>query len=319
MSERVEELTALVLDGAATPDEEVELERLIAGAGERRAHLLFLEIEAALRARGPSQAEAVLARITHERAERVVRGVMRRVEPKRRRRVWRLWPLLALVSASALASFALVRVGGRRMDPPAPMTAPAPARLSPAVATPVPLPPPKVRIAPAPDPAPEVVLRYDFESELPDGFDVLIEGHRVTEPCGESRGCALGTISPYGGRSYMVAVERMPQLFRTAPGQVISFDFWVGADAQSLTVMTWSPERRQNYSITFDSFVPERWTHAEVQVADLVGKRGKDHLTDGARISNILVIAGRTGGKPLYVDNLAVTIYPSDAPPTALR
>jgi hypothetical protein len=318
MSERVEELTALVLDGSATPDDEAELERLIAGADERRAHLLFLEIEAALRARGPSQADAVMARITRDRAERVVRGVMRRVEPKRKRprRLWRLWPIFGLISASALASFAPVRVGARRTDQTAPMTAPAPARLSPAAAAApavLPRPPP---IAPPAEPAPEVILRYDFEGGLPDGF---IEGHHVTEPCGGSGGCALGTISPYGGRTYTVAVERMPQLFRYAARQVIAFDFWAGADARSLTVMSWAPGRKQNYSINFDSFTPERWTHAEVQLADLVGKRRKDHLTDGDRISNILIMAGRSGGRPLYVDNLTVTVYPSDAPPTALR
>jgi hypothetical protein len=314
VSERVEELTALVLDGAATPGDEAELERLLAGADERRSQLLFLEIEATLRARGPSQADAILERITRERAERVVRGVMKHVgAPKKRAR--RLWPLgLALLSASALAaSVAVVRVRGPA--PSAPITARAPAGLSPRGAI-APAHPRSVAIAPALSDGPEVLFRFDFEDgALPDGF---IEGHVVSDPCPGSRACALGTISPYGARTYTVAIERTPELFRYAPGQVIAFDLWVGADARELELMTWAPGNRQNYSISFDSFARERWVHAEVRLADLVGKRRRDHLNDGDRISNILIMAGRTGGKPLYVDNLSLTAYPADAPPTAV-
>jgi hypothetical protein len=312
VNERVEELTALVLEGAATAADEAELERLLAGADERRAQLLFLEIEATLRGRGPSQADAILERITRERAERVVRGVMKRVERKRGRR---LWPIgLALLSASALAaSFAVVRTGGRRPAPPAPIAAPAPARVSPQVFTPHPRP---LAIAPAPPAAPEVLFRFDFENgALPDGF---IEGHVVSDPCPGSRACALGTISPYGGRTYMVAIERTPQLFRYAAGQVIAFDFWAGADAPALELMTWAPGNKQNYAISFDAFPRERWVHAEVRLADLVGKRRKDHLAEGEQLSNILIMAGRTGGKPLYVDNFSLTAYPGDAPLTGV-
>jgi hypothetical protein len=321
---RALELTALVLEGAATPEEEEELAGLLADPETQRAQLLFLEVEATLRGLHcpPDQAARVLERINRERADRVVRGVMSQVQTMSarppRRRARRLWPVgLALISATALAaSVALVRQG-RRADAPTPGE-PAARRAAPRAAAPAPAPARRPVVIQPPSSEPEVLFRYDFEDGvLPEGF---IEGHVVPSPCPvASRGCALGTISPYGAETSTVAIERYPQLLHHAPGLVISFDYWAGADAPELAVMTWAPAKRQNYTHIFDSFPRERWSHAEVRLTDLVGNRRRDRLEEGDRISNILIMAGRTGGKPLYIDNLTVFSHSIGVPPTGTQ
>jgi hypothetical protein len=321
---RVDELTVRLLDGEATAEEVAELERLVAeDAGARRAALRLHQVEAALRGerRGIDVAAAVMEQIGRARSERVVRGVMKQVAaaqppwrqaagaaPGSRRRRW-LWPAAAaavvLLGGAASAALLLLRPraphpagesargagdihrGGERASLPPPALLPGSAATAGAGAR-----------------ESVVLFSFDFEDgELPADF---IDGHVVASPCpAGSRQCLQGTISPYLGRVHTVTVERVnPPLLVYAPGQVLSFDYWVGGDARKIIVQGWSKVRRQNYGAELGDLVREGWGRAELPVSELVGYRDGERLQPGQPVSNIVIKAGKVGGKPFYVDNL---------------
>jgi hypothetical protein len=196
----------------------------------------------------------------------------------------------------------------------APATEPARAR-PPALAveTPTEGAPPLVVEEPSPPWRPTEVIGFDFEDgALPPSF---IDGHVVAGACAPgSQFCALGTLSPYDASRNSVTVQRIkPALFEIGAGQVLSFDYWAGADASSIRIQLWVPSRRENFALVLRELVRERWAHVELRLGDLRGHRWKRALTAGDGVGNIMITAGRMGGAPFYVDNLKVVAYSPEA------
>jgi hypothetical protein len=351
---RADELTVRVLDGEASAAERDELERLLEHEeGAQRAFLGLAEVEAALRATGrhPDVVGEVLARIRRERTDRVVRGVMRQIEatgPRpaasrapRVRRLLHLWPLGVLLAASlAAAAVVGLRRAGRvpgRGHPPAtapergPTPPPPPKPKRPPVSregegpgeTPGAARAPVVPIAPAagapvvgarPVPGETTVASFDFESD--ESARLLLEGQLVSQPCpAGSHRCVLGSMSLYGPRTNTVTIERFkPPLFEYAPAQVLSFDYWLGAETTDVVVQLWVPSRNQNFGLTLHNALRETWARAEVPLADLLGYGGGDRLAPGDRIGNIDIMGGAVAGRPFYVDNVRVVLPPPGRP-----
>jgi hypothetical protein len=307
---RVEELTVRLLDGEAGAAERDELAALIEGDAEaRRIHLRLIEVEVTLRGARPAQvASGVMEQIARDRADRAVRGVMRQVStmtPLARgpRATRRRWPALiaGLFSAALIALLALRRA-------PAPTVAMRPAR--PVVAAPDFSRPAPVELAPGQE---GIVLDHDFEAGvLPAG---VVDGLLAQIDCARgSQGCLVGTMSEFDRTQNTVTLERFePPLLWFEPGQVLSFDYKVGAEVLTMRVQLWARDRRTNFALFLNELVRERWAHAQVRLADLRRYGGPGTLAPGDGISNIMITAGRAGESAFFVDNLRVTSHLEEA------
>jgi hypothetical protein len=327
---RVEELTLGWLDGTASPEEREELAALVERDEEaRRLHLLAVDVEVSLRARRPVDVTAgVLDQVREEQSDRAVRAVMRHVSsmppisrgprpPAPRPRRAPLYVVAGLVSLMG----AVIGMRVWRSTEVAKVTAPAapsPARHEPPVFA-IEAKGQRARSTPAEHRGTTEVLALDFEDGTRPA--TLIDGQVVPGPCpAGTRYCAVGTTSPYDERHHAITVERhRPPLFEYGRGQVLSFDYWVGADASSMRVQVWAGQRRENFGFFLRDLVRERWAHVELRLSELRGYRGRGELDSGDAVRNIMITAGRTGGAPLYIDNLKLVDYAADGqlPPTS--
>ncbi len=151
---------------------------------------------------------------------------------------------------------------------------------------------------------------------LPSTFS---QGQLVTEGCPGGRpSCVLGTLR-IGDRAAIstVSIESFkPPLFRAAAAMAITFDYWMGTDANSLMLQTWDDDRGQNYRLELSDVIRGRWARAEFRLPDLRAVVDDARLVeDGDRFLNILVFGGRIGGQPFYIDNLRVLDYPPGTEP----
>jgi hypothetical protein len=178
--------------------------------------------------------------------------------------------------------------------------------------------------APPPSPAPatplgaDVVFAYDFEDgALPPLFEL---GYPTPGPPRPGNHFALvGAFNYYGPRPNTVTLERYePALFRYDARQVLTFDYWLGADGHDIKVQLWNPDARDNYHHWLTSPPRETWTHAVVRLADMAPEKSSGRpLRAGDRIRTISILGGRISGKPLYVDNLELRAYPPTAVPAS--
>jgi len=307
---RVEELTVRFLDGEAAPAERDELAALVeADAEARRVHLGLVEIEVALRGGRPAEvAPAVMEQIARERADRAVRGVMSALSsvppPARgpRGTSLRRW-----AAALALAVAGLAALWWSRSPAPPAASAPPRPRVMGRAETPA-------RSSVRTEPAGIItVLALDFEDdELP---GALIDGERSEGPCAPgSQRCLAGTESQYARDHDAITLERhRPPLFSYAPGQVLSFDYSVGAAARSVRLQVWSGDRHANFTVELEDVIREHWAHAEIRLLDLRGYGGRGPLESGDAVNNLMFLAGRRDGAPFALDNLKVAEYPQGA------
>jgi ferric-dicitrate binding protein FerR (iron transport regulator) len=158
---------------------------------------------------------------------------------------------------------------------------------------------------------------FDFEVGDAD-FD---QGHVVRGPaCPEGGACIQGTLRPAPPllKTWMVArtLERSAgMLFSYNQRQVLTFDYWVGADAKTVYVQMWDRDQNQNHSIYLRDPVRERWGHAVVRLADLApNKFPERRLEEGDALSSVVITAGRVGGRPLYVDNIRLVEWHGPLP-----
>jgi hypothetical protein len=222
--------------------------------------------------------------------------------PRATRRRWSAL-VLGLGSAGLIALLALRRS-------PAPTVATAPPARRAVVASPDFSRPPPVETAPGQE---NTVLAHDFESGLP---EVVIDGILAQIDCARgSQGCLVGTISQFDRQQNTITLERLrPPLLSFEPGQVLSFDYKVGAEVLTMRVQLWARDRRTNFAVFLNELVRERWAHAQIRLADL--RRyggGAGTLVPGDGVSNIMITAGLAGESAFFVDNLRVTSHPEDA------
>ncbi len=157
---------------------------------------------------------------------------------------------------------------------------------------------------------PVVVVAYDFEADALDA--ALDEGQLVRgSPCPGKGLCVVGTLSPPSARraDWRVLLSRRDSggfLFSYNERQVLTFDYWVGAESEWINVKLWNRDRRDYHSIYLYEVLHERWGRATVRLSDL-----RPSLDNGDAVSSLFVLAGVPGGGPLYIDNIRVAEWPA--------
>lgn len=153
----------------------------------------------------------------------------------------------------------------------------------------------------------EAVQRWDFDQGVrpPE----LVHGELDPGPPRSQGGpCVVGTINPHAATTYTVGLYRRGgPLVTHTDRTVIEFDYWVGAGARRLKLQIESPRFGKNYGVTIPDIVTERWARASVRLADF---RPYDpslpRFEEGDELNALLIMGGRIGGLPLYVDNLVI-------------
>jgi hypothetical protein len=175
------------------------------------------------------------------------------------------------------------------------------------------------------DPRGTALMRFDFEDgRVPRGF---VEGAVAPGPPREGSKTSLaGTLYDLGGRTNTVRMlASSGALFRFAPDLVLSFRYWLGADARDLgaqvkhrAVYQGEPGE-QNFAIHIRDIVREEWARATIRLVDM-----KPQMTDrqrqmktGEEIIALTIWGGERGKGPLYVDDVEILQFPPGlAPPT---
>jgi hypothetical protein len=160
-------------------------------------------------------------------------------------------------------------------------------------------------------------MAFDFEDGvLPATF---IEGQLVRcpfEPGG--RFCLLGTVLPYWGRENAVqlGLNARSGIFHYSDTAVIEFDYWLGADGKRVSVQIWNNDKRVNYSYISNRAARQTWTRIAVRLRDFEPNiKGSPPMDEGDSLRNVLILGGRVGGEPFYVDNLRIVDHdPGEAP-----
>jgi hypothetical protein len=182
--------------------------------------------------------------------------------------------------------------------------------------------PPRTALAP-PDgrPAsgePVALFRWDFEGDArPAGFThgELIAGGEPDRPCRSQ--CLMGTINPHAAMTYTVGYDKPGgPLLAFTDSTIIEFDYWVGPEAQRLALQLESRRFGKNYGVRLTDVVRQAWAHAVVRLADF---RPYDdtlpRFQGGDLVDSLLIMGGRIGGQPLYLDNLAIREAPPGSVP----
>ncbi len=329
---RVEELTTKLIDGELADDERQELGRLIeADAEARQVHVTLLRTETLLRARRPVDVSAaVMEKVRAQAAPKAARQ-------QRPRRRWRWWQLLLPLAGTLAFAYVGQRVwrgrallsasssdnGGAISGHRSPSARTAPPRFVPAVEegagppsgaphleapqAPGAIAPP----TPTPGPPPSVLVSWDFEDgQLPRGF---VNGQIVGDVCpAASKFCLLGGLNWVSPKKNTVVFTRQgPRLFAHSDNGVITFDYRIGLEVETVTVQVFNEDVKQNFHLNLQDPVRGAWAHATLRLADFVGNvRPNDRMSPGDRIGNLNFYAGRLGGEPFYVDQINVLEYP---------
>lgn len=159
-------------------------------------------------------------------------------------------------------------------------------------------------------PKEEVLLSLDLE----DGKKPSLLGKGTIERGPDRRLCIAGDVD--GGGSRLFFSDEGDGLFIATGEEILSFDYWVDAQAAAVNLSLWNRTQRVSHEGGVPKVVTGKWTRVSLRLTD-VSEQGF-RLKDGDIASGMLLQA--TGGaKKFYVDNLTITrprtirIRPSEA------
>jgi len=159
-------------------------------------------------------------------------------------------------------------------------------------------------------PKEEVLLSLTVE----DGKKPSLLGKGAVERGPDRHLCIAGEAD--GGGSRLFFSDEGDGLFIATGEEVLSFDYWVDAQAGAISLSLWNRTQRVSHEGALPKIVSGKWTHASLRLTD-VSEQGF-RLKDGDIASGMLLQA--TGGaKKFYVDNLTITrprtikVRPSEA------
>jgi hypothetical protein len=168
----------------------------------------------------------------------------------------------------------------------------------------------------APAPAERVVWSYDFEDgQIP---RILTTGALVAGPPREgSHFCAIGGLSPWAlDRNVVALTGPSDGLLSYNRNRVLSFDYWIGVEANHLLVQTKNRDRGQNYAVDVRNIVRGAWGRMVLRLADFQPRQFDDRaMEEGDILLDILIVGGTLAVAPLYIDNVAVIEYPGGTMP----
>lgn len=226
---------------------------------------------------------------------------------KRRRKV----ALGAVLAVAGLAFAAVMYKRPRETRAPAVMP-------SQQITTPPPLKPrgetPRPSVVPEvhPNQPPTRRTLYQWNVEDSDDPKNLWHGQVVDGPFHEGSGKAiLGafSLSPWAGLEYTVGFHDAQNalMFPYVETVGISFDYWVGKGESNITVQVRNRTQKCSYAITLPTKVTEEWVSVTVRMSQLhpVIERCI-HSDPGDAMNDLLIMGGRLGGSPIYVDNVVM-------------
>ncbi len=149
-------------------------------------------------------------------------------------------------------------------------------------------------------PKEETILAYDFEDGKKPAAVVAGTVDRGPERTG-NRFCAAGE----GESSSKVMVSTDQALFATTGDEVLSFDYWVDAQAGSVNFHFWNSTQKLAHEYEVAKVVFGKWTRVSVRLDEFgpAGVRAKE-----GDFLNGLYLQGTGGGpRKFYVDNLVIT------------
>jgi ferric-dicitrate binding protein FerR (iron transport regulator) len=152
-----------------------------------------------------------------------------------------------------------------------------------------------------PLPAEENVLALDFEDGKPG--PLVLTGTVERGP--GNRACLTGLAE--GGVSKLYIGDGAKGLFIVQGDEVLSFDYWVDANAVGLTFNVHDRTRGRTFDGSLPKVVTGKWAHATVRLADL-GDAANRLAEDGWILSlYVQGVGGSNAVKKFYVDNIQVT------------
>lgn len=226
---------------------------------------------------------------------------------KRRRRI----ALGAVLAVAGLAFAAITYKRPRETSAPVvipPQQTTTPALLNPRGATVRP------SVVPEEHPIQQPVRRTLYQWDVEDSDDPknLWHGQVVDGPFHEgSNKAILGafSLSPWAGLEYTVGFHDTQNalMFPYVETFGIGFDYWVGKGESNITVQVRNRTQKCSYAIKLPIKVTEEWVSVTVRMSELhpVIKRCI-HSDPGDAMNDLLIMGGRLGGAPIYVDNVVM-------------
>jgi hypothetical protein len=102
----------------------------------------------------------------------------------------------------------------------------------------------------------------------------------------------------------MVTWQLFDRSLYAAPGMRIAFDYLLGPEDRRLVLQVYNQTQRQNHHLQL-ARSGGGWQHVEVQLAELVGVVAPGRRFEpGDKLGNVVLVGGRGGIRPLYVDGL---------------
>lgn len=148
-------------------------------------------------------------------------------------------------------------------------------------------------------PKEESVFAADFE----DGKAPAFIGRGTPERGPDRRLCWAGEVDAAGGCKFYLQAE--PALLTLAGDEVLSFDYWVDAQAGGIGFSAWNQTQRQAHEGEITKLVTGKWTRATIRLSEL----GAPPLRwkAGDVVGNVMVRAAGSSSRQFYVDNLTIT------------
>ncbi|HVE41929.1 MAG TPA: FecR family protein [Planctomycetota bacterium] len=149
-------------------------------------------------------------------------------------------------------------------------------------------------------PREEVLLFYTFE----DGKRPAMATSGVVERGPGGRICLAGDPDP-GGTSRVFVGDNDRGLFTYRGDEVLSFDYWVDAQAGSVNFNLWNRTQKRTHDGFVTKLVTGKWTRVTFRLADLVEPEGR--AREGDWIVNLHLQGTGSPPRRFYVDNIQIT------------
>jgi hypothetical protein len=146
-------------------------------------------------------------------------------------------------------------------------------------------------------PKDEILLSYDFE----DGKKpASISKAAVAQ--GPDRRLCLAVESDAGGSSRL-SLSDDDGLFTATGEEILSFDYWVDAQASSVNVSLWNRTQKQPIEGGIPKLTAGKWTRATLRLADV----GEIRMKEGDWVVSLLLQATGAPPRKFFVDNLVIS------------
>ena len=154
-------------------------------------------------------------------------------------------------------------------------------------------------------PAEEGLVALDFEDGKAPALVMTGAVERGPDRAG-NRYCLAGAADP-SGVSRLFIGDAAQGLFTFQGDEVLSFDYWVDAQAVGVNLNFYDRTRGRTFDTQLPKIVLGRWTHVSLRLADLGDATNRIGEDDWIIQLYLQAVGGATPVKRFYVDNVQVT------------